>query len=144
MDYEEQIIYTQIDKNGPYIELPEDDNDFVTLAKKDGRFVHRVRGDAINKLCDLEHSMAENQKKDKRDWHAFRSLYFQYYYSHEVDRGVQKMHQIDGYIKAFNDMQETIMEVDKLDVDEKYKYDLLKRFLDSLREKTYWTHSQWR
>lgn len=57
MDHEKQIIYTQIDKNGPYIELPEDDNDFVVLVKKDGRFIHRVRGDAINKLYDLEHSM---------------------------------------------------------------------------------------
>lgn len=46
---------TRCDKHGAYIEVPDDDNDLVTLIKKDGKFIYRIRGDAINKLARLEH-----------------------------------------------------------------------------------------
>ena len=52
------MAYTKTDNYGAYVELPDDDNDYVTLVKKNGKFVYVVRGDAIDKLNEYE-------KKDK-------------------------------------------------------------------------------
>ena len=48
-------MFTKHDKQGAYVDIPDDDNDLVTLMKNDGGFFYRIRGDAINKLAQLEH-----------------------------------------------------------------------------------------
>ena len=53
------MTITNRDEQGAFIEIPDDENDFVTLLKKNGRFVYVVRGDAIDKLSEYE-------KKDKK------------------------------------------------------------------------------
>ncbi len=48
-------MFTKHDKQGAYVDIPDDDNDSVTLMKNDGGFFYRIRGDVITKLARLEH-----------------------------------------------------------------------------------------
>lgn len=47
-------MYAKRDKNGPYIEIEDNDRDLVTLTKQGDKYVYRIRGEAINKLARLE------------------------------------------------------------------------------------------
>lgn len=48
------MFITKQDECGAYIELPDDDNDFVTLMKDVDGYKYRIRGDAIERLRQLE------------------------------------------------------------------------------------------
>ena len=52
-------MFTKTDEKGAYIELPDDDNDFVTLIKDNEGYKYRVRGDAIERLNKLENAIDE-------------------------------------------------------------------------------------
>ena len=62
-------MHTKRDKQGAYIEVPEDDNDFVTLIKKDGKYVRIVRGPAIDALEKYERlSLSSTEPDDDDCW----------------------------------------------------------------------------